>query len=83
VRIEKRNLESPLAAHGLMHMVIATAREHKIPIRSTRCAVHVRNMAWNSAMNITAPRRDRWASNNDGKGELRDPLPRRRRTRFN
>jgi anaerobic selenocysteine-containing dehydrogenase len=51
LRIDKAySWESPLAAHGLMHMVIRNAANHD-PYPIDTLILFMANMAWNSAMN--------------------------------
>ena len=51
VRIDKAfSWEAPLAAHGLMHLVIGNARRGD-PYRIDTLFMYMANMAWNSAMN--------------------------------
>jgi anaerobic selenocysteine-containing dehydrogenase len=51
LRIDKAySWEAPLAAHGLMHMVIANAHAGD-PYRIDTLMLYMANMAWNSAMN--------------------------------
>ncbi|MEP7275146.1 MAG: molybdopterin oxidoreductase family protein [Betaproteobacteria bacterium] len=47
--------ESPLATHGLMHMVIANAASHD-PYPIDTLLLFMANMAWNSSMNTTGTR---------------------------
>ena len=52
-RIDKAySWEAPLAAHGLMHMVIANAHAGD-PYRIDTLFLYMANMAWNSAMNTS------------------------------
>ncbi|WP_026379289.1 molybdopterin oxidoreductase family protein [Afifella pfennigii] len=51
VRIDKAySWQAPLAAHGLMHMVIANAWRGD-PYRTDTLFMYMANMAWNSSMN--------------------------------
>jgi len=47
---EAYSWEAPLAAHGLMHIVIANAWRHK-PYAIDTLFLYMANMAWNSSMN--------------------------------
>ena len=51
VRIDKAfSWEAPIAAHGMMHMVIANASKGD-PYPIDTLFMYMTNMAWNSAMN--------------------------------
>ena len=55
VRIDKAySWEAPIAAHGLMHMVIANAAKGD-PYRIDTLFLYMANMAWNSSMNTAGP----------------------------
>ena len=52
VRIDKAfSWEAPIAAHGLMHLLIRNAWKGD-PYRIDTLFMYMANMAWNSAMNI-------------------------------
>ncbi len=68
--------ESPLAAHGLMHMVITNAANHD-PYPIDTLLLFMANMAWNSSMNTTGTRE--MLSRKDARRRVRDPVRRRRR----
>jgi anaerobic selenocysteine-containing dehydrogenase len=52
VRIDKAySWEAPLAAHGLMHMVVTNAANHD-PYPIDTLFMYMANMSWNSAMNV-------------------------------
>jgi anaerobic selenocysteine-containing dehydrogenase len=71
-RIDKAySWEAPLAAHGLMHTVIANAARHD-PYAIEVLMLYMANMSWNSAMNIDATVRDLTACDGDT-GEYRIP----------
>ena len=56
-RIDKAfSWEAPLAAHGMMHMVIANATKGD-PYRIDTLFLYMANMAWNSAMNTAGTMR--------------------------
>ena len=53
-RIDKAfSWDAPMAAHGMMHMVIANAHAGD-PYRIDTLFLYMANMAWNSSMNTTA-----------------------------
>jgi anaerobic selenocysteine-containing dehydrogenase len=66
LRIDKAySWESPIAAHGLMHMVIANAVAGD-PYPIDMLLLFMANMAWNSAMNTSATRDLLCAQHDDG-----------------
>ena len=66
LRIDKAySWESPIAAHGLMHMVIANAVAGD-PYPIDMLLLFMANMAWNSAMNTGVTRDLLCAQNEDG-----------------
>ncbi len=72
LRIDKAySWESPLAAHGLMHMVIANAVAGD-PYPIDTLMLFMANMAWNSAMNTGRTRENLRAK--DASGEYRIPF---------
>ena len=72
LRIDKAySWESPLAAHGLMHMVIANAVAGD-PYPIDTLMLFMANMAWNSAMNTAGTREMLRAK--DASGEYRIPF---------
>jgi anaerobic selenocysteine-containing dehydrogenase len=67
-RIDKAySWEAPLAAHGLMHTVIANAARRD-PYAIDVLFLYMANMSWNSAMNVEATVRDLTARD-DNSGE--------------
>jgi sulfite dehydrogenase (quinone) subunit SoeA len=57
VRIDKAfSWEAPLAAHGLLHLVITNAHDRD-PYPIDTLLMYMANMAWNSAMNTTGTTR--------------------------
>ena len=59
IRIDKAySWDAPLAAHGLMHMVIANAANQD-PYPIDVLFLYMANMGWNSSMNVP---RNTWAS---------------------
>ena len=72
LRIDKAySWESPLAAHGVMHMVIANAVAGD-PYRIDTLMLYMANMAWNSSMNTGAVQEMLRAK--DADGEYRIPF---------
>ncbi|MSQ70750.1 MAG: formate dehydrogenase [Betaproteobacteria bacterium] len=72
LRIDKAySWESPLAAHGMMHMVISNALRGD-PYTIDTLILFMANMAWNSSMN-TASVQD-MLREKDGQGEYRIPF---------
>jgi anaerobic selenocysteine-containing dehydrogenase len=72
LRLDKAySWESPLAAHGLMHMVIANAVAGD-PYPIDTLMLFMANMAWNSAMNTSGTREMLCAK--DEKGDYRIPF---------
>ena len=72
IRIDKAySWESPIAAHGLMHMVIANAVAHD-PYPIDTLILFMANMAWNSSMNTAAVRQ--MLREKDASGEYRIPF---------
>jgi anaerobic selenocysteine-containing dehydrogenase len=66
VRIDKAySWDAPLAAHGLMHMVVANASLGD-PYPIDVLFMYMANMSWNSAMNVEATQRHFTAKNADG-----------------
>ena len=63
--------ESPLAAHGLMHMVITNA-VNRDPYPIDTLLLFMANMAWNSTMNTTEVRE--MLARKDAKGEYAIPF---------
>jgi sulfite dehydrogenase (quinone) subunit SoeA len=63
--------ESPLATHGLMHMVIANAANHD-PYPIDTLLLFMANMAWNSSMNTTGTRE--MLTRKDDKGDYAIPF---------
>ncbi len=56
-RIDKAySWEAPIAAHGLMHMLIANAHAHD-PYPIDTLFLYMANMSWNSSMNVDAVHR--------------------------
>ena len=81
LRIDKAySWESPLAAHGLMHMVIANAVDGD-PYPIDTLILFMANMAWNSSMNTAGTRE---MLTREGRARrVQDPVPRRvRRVRL-
>ena len=68
--------ESPLAAHGVMHMVISNA-VNRDPYPIDTLLLFMANMAWNSAMNTGETRE--MLVRKDENGRVRDSFRRRRR----
>ncbi|MCC5794339.1 MAG: molybdopterin-dependent oxidoreductase [Chromatiales bacterium] len=65
-RIDKAySWEAPLAAHGLLHMVISNAAAHD-PYPVEVLLLYMANMAWNSAMNTAGTIEQLTAKNEDG-----------------
>ncbi len=65
-RIDKAySWEAPLAAHGLMHMVIANAHAGD-PYKIDTLFLYMANMAWNSSMNTTGTMEMLTDTNEDG-----------------
>ncbi|MET0203012.1 MAG: molybdopterin oxidoreductase family protein, partial [Casimicrobiaceae bacterium] len=62
---------SPLAAHGLMHMVIANAANHD-PYPIDTLLLFMANMAWNSSMNTAGTRE--MLSRKDANGDYAIPF---------
>ncbi|HEY8243977.1 MAG TPA: molybdopterin oxidoreductase family protein [Casimicrobiaceae bacterium] len=70
LRIDKAySWESPLAAHGLMHMVIANAVAGD-PYPIDTLILFMANMAWNSAMNTSGTREMLKAKDADGEYKI-------------
>ena len=66
VRIDKAySWEAPIAAHGLMHMVIANAAKGD-PYRIDTLFLYMANMAWNSSMNTAGTMAMLTAKDEDG-----------------
>jgi len=66
LRIDKAySWESPIAAHGLMHMVIRNAVEAD-PYPIDTLMLFMANMAWNSSMNTTGTQQMLVARNDEG-----------------
>ena len=66
VRIDKAySWEAPIAAHGLMHMVIANAAKGD-PYRIDTLFLYMANMAWNSSMNTAGTMAMLTARDEDG-----------------
>ena len=71
-RIDKAfSWDAPIAAHGLMHMLIRNAWNGD-PYPIDTLFMYMANMAWNSAMNI---RRDDAHADRQGPGDRRIPHP--------
>ncbi|MDA0239611.1 MAG: molybdopterin oxidoreductase family protein, partial [Proteobacteria bacterium] len=71
-RIDKAfSWDAPLAAHGLMHMVISNAY-HGDPYPIELLFMYMANMAWNSAMN-TSETIDMLTAKNEETGEYKIP----------
>jgi anaerobic selenocysteine-containing dehydrogenase len=72
LRIDKAySWDSPLAAHGVMHMVIANAAAGD-PYRIDTLMLYMANMAWNSSMNTGAVQR--MLREKDPDGEYKIPF---------
>ena len=70
LRIDKAySWESPIAAHGLMHMVIANAVAAD-PYPIDTLLLFMANMAWNSAMNTASTREMLAARDGDGRYKI-------------
>ncbi len=70
-RIDKAySWEAPLAAHGLMHMLIANAHAHD-PYPIDTLFMFMANMSWNSSMNVDGVHR--MLTERDATGEYRIP----------
>ena len=70
MRIDKAfSWEAPLAAHGLMHAVIANAARHD-PYPIDTLFLYMANMAWNSSMDITATLEHLTAKDSNGKYKI-------------
>ncbi len=71
LRIDKAySWDAPLAAHGLMHMVITNAANAD-PYRIETLFLYMANMGWNSSMNIPAVLR--YLTETDANGTYRIP----------
>jgi anaerobic selenocysteine-containing dehydrogenase len=71
LRIDKAySWEAPIAAHGLMHMVIANARAGD-PYKIDTLLLYMANMSWNSAMNTA--RTMEMLTDKDANGEYKIP----------
>jgi anaerobic selenocysteine-containing dehydrogenase len=72
VRIDKAySWEAPLAAHGMMHMVIANAWRGD-PYKIDTLFMYMANMAWNSSMNTS--RTIAMLADKDGAGDYKIPF---------
>jgi len=72
IRIDKAySWQAPIAAHGLMHMVIANAWRGD-PYKIDTLFMYMANMAWNSSMNTTGT--IAMLTDKDEKGDYRIPF---------